>query len=164
MFPNRIGALKMEKTKVIKQAGPENAQALLELIHKSFKEFTKDFRPTPLTWTIQDLRENYHFWLVGYSSAEMDEIIGAVRHHGDGEHYTFDSLCVKPNYRATGMGTALVRAVEEVASAQRFDSIHIALRDSLRQNILFFQNRGYQYSKRFGHAHSIYSKQVVRFQ
>ena len=59
------------------------------------------------------------------------------------EDYYFGRLAVNPRYQRNGIGGMLIDDVESWAKSNRYRRVTCYVRIALRQNIAFFENRGY---------------------
>ena len=60
------------------------------------------------------------------------------------QDYYFGRLAVNPRYQHNGIGSMLVEDVESWAKSNGYQRVTCYVRIALRQNIAFFENRGYQ--------------------
>lgn len=60
------------------------------------------------------------------------------------ENYQFGRLAVNPRYQRNGIGGMLLEDVESWAKLNRFKRVTCDVRIALRQNVAFFENKGYQ--------------------
>jgi len=73
-------------------------------------------------------------------------LVGTVRFAFSGGLGEIHSLVVEEGYRGRGVGSSLLRAVEEIAAAHNLHAITITVPTILPQAITFYQRLGYKRS------------------
>ena len=82
--------------------------------------------------------------LVVFVAVSGEEIIGCVGFCPDGEGtLTLNRLAALPHARGQGIGTALVRAVEQVASERGYERVLLAASQFNLEVIPFYERLGY---------------------
>ena len=104
----------------IRDAEPENAEAIFELQRLAFRRqalLYDDPALPPLVQTLEELRTDFrtHTFLKAVTG---DRIVGSVRGRVEGDVCFVSRLIVHPEVQNRGVGKALMRAIEE-----RFDSV-----------------------------------------
>ncbi|MBN1283873.1 MAG: GNAT family N-acetyltransferase [Anaerolineae bacterium] len=109
---------------VIEPAHPEDAEAILALQKLAYLDeaaIHNEYNIPPLTQTLEGIADDFRrqFFL----KASIDgQIIGSVRAHVEGDTCFVGRLIVHPEHQNKGIGTRLMRAIEErFPGAKRFE-------------------------------------------
>ncbi len=100
----------------ISGAGPADAEAILaiqKLAYVSEARIYGDFGIPPLTQNLEELREEFARKAV-LKAAVGERLVGSVRGHLNGETCRVERLSVHPDYQGRGIGSALMRRLEQV--------------------------------------------------
>lgn len=77
--------------------------------------------------------------------AEDDDLaVGSARYTTEEEYVYVGRLAVLPSHRRRGVGSAMMRFLEEVASHAGRDAIRVGVRDSLPINVGLYRSLGYE--------------------
>jgi ribosomal protein S18 acetylase RimI-like enzyme len=128
----------------IVQANKEDLAKILEVQYKAFlreaEEFN-DFNIDPMTQTLEDMEEEYKTFTYLKAVDENGQIIGSIRGYvKNGTSYIGRTL-VHPDYQGRGVGTAMIKKLEQINSAPRYE-----INSSIRcpQNIRFYERLGFK--------------------
>lgn len=117
---------------------------ILEVQYKAFRkeaEEFNDFNIDPMTQTLEDMEEEYKTFTYLKAIDENGLIIGSIRGYvKNGTSYVGRTL-VHPDYQGQGIGTAMIKKLEQINSASRYEinsSIHCP------QNIRLYENLGFK--------------------
>ncbi|HNX90234.1 MAG TPA: GNAT family N-acetyltransferase [Candidatus Omnitrophota bacterium] len=98
----------------------------------------------PLTQTIEDLKEQFKTRTI-LKAVLKNKIVGTVRAYQDGGTCYIERLAVLSEARNQGIGTALLRKIEDMFAAERYELFTGA--KSLK-NIALYQKQGYRIFKK----------------
>ncbi len=103
-------------------------------------EVTGDYHMEPLTQTVESIRADFARMVV-LKAVQDGRIVGSVRAHQDEGTVTIRRLIVEPALHGQGIGSQLLRAVEECfPDCERYELF--TARQSPR-NVRFYSRRGY---------------------
>ena len=129
---------------MIEKAIVQDAESILslqKLAYRSEAEIYEDFSIPPLTQSLEEIQKDFetHFFL---KAVIHEELIGSVRAHlKEGTCYV-GRLIVHPKYQHQGIGTQLMRRIEEIfREAQRFE---IFTGHQSRRNLHLYEKLGYR--------------------
>jgi GNAT superfamily N-acetyltransferase len=109
---------------IIAGATISDARAILDLqriAYQSEARLYDDWSIPPLIESLEDLRSEFS-WKVFLKATLGDLIVGSVRSSFDGCTCIVGRLIVHPRHQRTGIGTALLRAIEKrFPEAERFE-------------------------------------------
>jgi ech hydrogenase subunit C len=118
--------------------------ALQKLAYQGEAEIYNDFSLSPLTQTLEELRNDFKDKLF-LKSVMHDKIIGSVRAFIDQGTCHIGRLIVHPSYQNYGLGKKLLQKIEETfPQAIRFE---VFIGHKSRRNIYFYQKAGYKVFK-----------------
>jgi ribosomal protein S18 acetylase RimI-like enzyme len=73
-----------------------------------------------------------------------DEVVGSARFQAYPDYVYIGRVGVIPSHRGKGVGSALMRGIEEIARERGFDQIQLIVRMSLPENLDFYKRLGYE--------------------
>ncbi len=124
-------------------AGDADAAEILALQKRAYAleaEVTGDYHMEPLTQTVESIRADFARMVV-LKAVQDGRIVGSVRAHQDEGTVTIRRLIVEPALHGQGIGSQLLRAVEEsFPDCERYELF--TARQSPR-NVRFYSRRGY---------------------
>jgi len=128
----------------IDRASPGDANevlALQKLAYQSEAELNGDWTIPPLTQTLSEIQSEYET-KVFLKAVCGDKIIGSVRASQNSGTCQVGRLIVHPDYQGRGIGTLLMKRIEEAFScAERFELFTSTKSTS---NIRLYRRMGYQ--------------------
>lgn len=131
----------------IEQATITDAEEILslqKLCYVSEAEIYNDFNIPPLTQTLEEITkefDNYMFLKV----IDNSRIVGSVRAAVNGDICTIYKLIVHPEYQNKGIGSSLIKKVEESFNNKRFE---IFTGHRSEKNLYLYQKMGYEIYKK----------------
>ncbi len=124
-------------------AGDADAADILALQKRAYAleaEVTGDYHMDPITQTLESIRADFARMVV-LKAVEDGRILGSVRAHEDDGIVTIRRLIVEPELHGRGIGSQLLREIEErFPTCQRYALF--TARQSPR-NVRFYARRGY---------------------
>ena len=103
-------------------------------------EVTGDYHMEPLTQSLESIRADFARMVV-LKAVEDGRIVGSVRAHQDDGTVTIRRLIVEPELHGRGIGSELLRAIEDrFPTCERYELF--TARQSPR-NVRFYARRGY---------------------
>ena len=127
----------------IAKANKEDLPIILEVQHKAFRreaEEFNDFNIEPMTQTIEELEEEFRTFTYLKAVNENGQIIGSIRGYVKGGTSYIGKTLVHPDYQGQGIGTAMIKKLEEINSAPRYE-INASIR--CPQNIRLYEKLGF---------------------
>lgn len=128
---------------LIVKAAPKDAEAILTLQREAYQSEARlynDWTIPPLTQTLEELREEFRTSVV-LTAVTNDSLVGAVRAHMAEGVVHIGRLIVTPAEQRKGIGSALLRNVEELfPSAARFE---LFTGSRSEDNIRLYRKHGY---------------------
>lgn len=132
---------------IITEASVADAQEILDLqklAYQSEAEIYNDFSLSPLTQTLEELKEDFRDKIF-LKSIMHDKIVGSVRAYVENDTCHVGRLVVHPNYQNYGLGRKLMHKIHtRFADSARFE---VFTGDKSRRNIYFHQRLGYKIFK-----------------
>lgn len=128
----------------IRQAERSDLKSVLELqilAYQSEAELLNNYKIPPLLETLADLELEFDSGIVLKMEEENGKIIGSVRGYEERGTFFIGKLMVHPDYRGRGLGTELLRRVEELIPAKRLE---LFTSDKSVKNIQLYERVGYQ--------------------
>ncbi len=129
---------------IITRASIEDARAILALqriAYQSEARLYRDWSIPPLTQSLEDLRSEFSR-IVFLKATLGDMIVGSVRGSFDGCTCTVGRLIVHPRHQRSGIGTALLQAIETCfPEAERFE---LFTGEQSEGNIRLYTGLGYR--------------------
>ena len=109
---------------VIEQADTGDAEIILDIQKEAYRseaELHNDFNIPPLTQTLEEMRKDFEKQLFLRAVVE-GEIVGSVRAYEEEGTCYIGRLIVRPEFQDRGIGTMLMKEIEERFSrAERFE-------------------------------------------
>lgn len=127
----------------IELASVEDAEAILrlqQLAYQSEARFYQDWSLPPLTQTLDSLRQEFSCSVV-LKALWGQLLVGSVRARQEGDLCTVHRLIVHPDYQRRGIGSRLLRAIEDhFPAASRFE---LFTGSQSLSNLRLYQRYGY---------------------
>ena len=128
-------------------AGPDEAAAIVELLHSAFQEYVGVLDPPSGVHkeTVAGVRERIKtaHWVL----AERDGTpVSCVMYENHGDYIYLGRLGVPPALRGSGIGSALIDYVEARALAEGVTRVQLSVRLVLEDNRAMYKRRGYRTS------------------
>ena len=127
----------------ISLAAPEDLETILAIQHVAFlpeAELHNDLSIPPLTETLDALRADLSK-KVFLKASVAGELVGSIRGSQEGATCFVERLSVRQDHRNRGIGTALMRAIEErFPTARRFE---LCTGVKSENNIRLYRKLGY---------------------
>jgi ribosomal protein S18 acetylase RimI-like enzyme len=141
-----IGAL------AIRDAGPEDAALLLELMRHAFAEYRGALQPESSVF-VETAAVIAHKLAEGggFVAMQHETPIGCVIAEALGDRGYLGRLAVLPDARQRGVATRLVRSAEEFVRARDLPRIELNVRIALPGNVALFRSLGYRETARRAH-------------
>lgn len=128
----------------IEKAERPDLSRILEVQRLAFTREAEEFRDfaiEPMTQTLADLEREFETFLFLKAVDERGEIIGSTRGHVEVGTSYIGKTFVHPDFQGHGIGSQLIRALEDLNRAQRYE-----INSSIRcpQNIRLYESLGYR--------------------
>jgi ribosomal protein S18 acetylase RimI-like enzyme len=130
----------------------EDADAILELQKTAFlseAELNNDMNIDPMTQTLEELRNDFKSNIFMKISIDR-KIVGTVRGQRNGNTCTIYRLAVDPNFQGLGIGTRLMKSMENYFSD--CPKIEVFTGSNSRKNIYYYKKLGYVQTKTEQHG------------
>ena len=128
----------------IQRAIPTDAALLREIKIRAFAEegrLSGSMEIPPLTEELAAIELDIRNQTV-LTARDADRIIGSARGIVAGAVCTIRAVCVEPSFQKLGIGTALLRAVEQAhPNTERFE---LTTNTLVPGNVAYYERRGYQ--------------------
>ena len=128
----------------IVKAGPEDLEMILKLQYLAFQveaRIWQNYQLKPLVETLAEIRQEYDAGPVLKAVLDDGTLVGSVRGYvEDGTLYIL-KLIVHPDFQGQGIGTALVRAIEELHPGLRYE-LYTSCRSE--RNLRLYEKLGYR--------------------
>lgn len=135
---------------VLRLAGPANALAFHGVMMAAGMDPRSSWsrtRPEDVAWSLGQGG--------GFLAWEGERAVGCVGWRPDGpETLTLNKLATLPDMRGQGIGTALVRAVEEVAAQDGYLRVLLAVSQYNLEAVPFYERLGYRVDAGAAYAHA----------
>jgi ribosomal protein S18 acetylase RimI-like enzyme len=136
----------MTSSIVLRDATADDVPVLTAAIRTAFEEYRGVLTPPSGSHNESEDSVAEKLQRGGGLLAYVDEVLaGVVLYYPDGDGSLYlGRLAVLPDFRRSGVGKALVDAVEARAKQSGFPRIRVGVRVPLTANQAFFEGRGYQ--------------------
>lgn len=145
---------------ILYEAGPDDASAVVELLHAAFREYFGVLDPPSSVHaeTVESVREKLKtvHWVLAERQGTR---VGCVMYENRGEYIYLGRLSVPPAFRGRGIGSALLDCVEARAIAEGVTRVRLGVRLVLKENRAMYERRGYRvigYETHAGYAEPTY--------
>jgi ribosomal protein S18 acetylase RimI-like enzyme len=132
----------------IELATPEQAHLVHQAMRDAYAEYDGTLIPPSgaLRETIADVQQAM---TKGGALLAWDdgEVVGSARFETYPDYLYIGRVGVTPAYRGKGVGSALMRRIEEIARERGFRQIQLIVRMSLPENLDFYRHLGYEVTK-----------------
>lgn len=114
--------------------------ALQKLAYQSEAAIYNDYEIPPLTQSLEGIRSQFadHTFL---KAIEDGQIVGSVRARSDGQTCYIGRLIVHPDYQNRGIGSALLKEIERIQKAERYE---LFTGSKSKRNLYFYNKHGYR--------------------
>jgi GNAT superfamily N-acetyltransferase len=131
---------------VIRRAGPEDAQAIAEVLHQSFLEFKPLYTDGGFAATTPNAEQVLVRMREGpvWVALREGEPLGTVAAIAKGESVYIRGMAVRPTARGSGAGAALLRQVEEWAASERYTRLFLSTTPFLASAIRLYERFGFR--------------------
>lgn len=137
----------------IRLATEQDIPGLTTLIRKAFAEYEGKLDPPSSAKHESEQRVKAELNEGGALVYEQaGEIVGCVFYNLYEEHIYLRRLSVAPEHRRQGIASALLEAGEEFGRSQKLPEARLSVRIVLKDNIDFYQRRGYRHFSYGTHA------------
>lgn len=129
--------------RIVKASAADLAQ-ILELQYLAYQSeaaLLNNYDIPPLKQSLSDLQKEYECGTVLKAVDEAGGIVGSVRAYREKDSVFVGKLIVHPQHRRRGIGSALLREIEAVCPADRYE---LFTSDKSGDNIRLYQRCGYQ--------------------
>ena len=128
---------------MITEAEFADLEQILELQYLAYQSeaiLYNDFSIPPLTQTIGEIRQEYEKCIFLKATSNNGDIIGSVRASIDSDTAYIGRLIVHPEAQGQGIGTRLMKAIEQKCAATRYE---LFTGDKSIKNLRFYEHLGY---------------------
>lgn len=122
----------------------EDLQMILELQFLSYQSEAKllnNYEIPPLKQTLVEIQNEYENGIILKAIDDCGKIIGSVRAYQKCDSVYIGKLIVHPEQQNKGIGTALLREIETVCPAARYE---LFTSDKSQNNLKLYKKLGYQ--------------------
>ena len=130
----------------IRDATANDMSALVDTVRASYAEYSGVLQPP--SGALSESLESVHKSLSAGSAflAEIDgRPVGCVFCRPEGSDLFLFRLGVLPEQRGLGVGSALIKAVEELAARSGIERVRLATRLAIPKNIEYYKALGYEH-------------------
>jgi PPOX class probable F420-dependent enzyme len=129
----------------VEAATDADAPEVLASMRRAFAEYQDTLKPpsSALDETVDDVRAAMARG-GAFVARDGGRVVGSARYQFRGDHTYCERVSVDRDYRGRGVGTALMRAVEEAARTAGHAEVRIGVRASLPANLRFYEDLGYR--------------------
>lgn len=131
----------------IEQATITDAEEILslqKLCYVSEAEIYNDFNIPPLTQTLEEIKKEFDKYIF-FKVIDSNKIVGSVRAAVNGDICTIYKLIVHPDCQNKGIGSSLIKKVEETYHNKRYE---IFTGHRSEKNLYLYQKIGYMIFKK----------------
>ena len=131
---------------VIRRAGPEDAQAIAEVLRQSFLEFKPLYTDgafaatTPDAEQVLDRMREGPVWVALREGVPLGTVAATVK----GESVYIRGMGVLPTARGSGAGAALLKQIEEWAARKGYNRLFLSTTPFLASAIQLYERLGFQ--------------------
>lgn len=119
----------------------EEILKLQYLAYQSEAQLVNDFNIQPLTQTLEELMDEYEKGVIYKAVDDKGQIIGSVRGYVRDGTIHIGKLMVHPNFQGRGIGTSLLRHIENEHKGLRKE---LFTSDRSIRNIKLYERNGYK--------------------
>jgi len=119
----------------------EEILKLQYLAYQSEAQLVNDFNIQPLTQTLEELMDEYEKGVIYKAVDDKEQIIGSVRGYVRDGTIHIGKLMVHPNFQGRGIGTSLLRHIENEHKGLRKE---LFTSDRSIRNIKLYERNGYK--------------------
>lgn len=135
---------KSNQIQKVKKKDLEEILALQKLSYQSEAELNNDFNIPPLTQTLDEIRAEFE-QATFLKVTDGEKIIGSVRAHEKDGTCHIGRLIVHPDFQNRGIGSRLLKAIEEKFNCKRFE---LFTGERSERNLYLYKKFGYREFKR----------------
>ena len=146
----------------ILRAEPEDADAMLAIQKRSFEaeaRAVQDWDIPPMTETLESVLEHIESACV-LKAVDEGRVVGSIRGNFRGTVCSIHRLSVDQAYRGNGLGSALLRAIEQAhPEASGFE---LTTNAAMEANVRFYLRHGYRVEAHVRYAETIMLVQMAK--
>lgn len=127
-------------------ATPADAPAIRALVLEAYAKWVPVIGREPMPMSADyDLAVQKHRFRLAYLG---DELAGLIETDTQPDHIWIENIAVRPDRQAKGLGSVLLRAVEDEARALGLPELRLLTNAALESNIRLYQNFGFRLHRR----------------
>ena len=124
-------------------ASPSDSNLMCQLMHKAFAIYTH-----PVSSALQETSESIKKELHTNEQAvllftDKNQLVAMVRFKQTLEGIHFHRFCVHPSFQGSGLGSRLLKSLEEYAHSQGIQRLICKVRSNALENINFYEKNGF---------------------
>jgi ribosomal protein S18 acetylase RimI-like enzyme len=129
---------------LIQRAEPNDLAVILSLQYLAYQSEARlinDWTIQPLTQTLREVEAEYQKGVILKAIDDAGQIIGSVRGHIEDGTCHIGKLIVNPEHQRQGIGTKLLRAIEEACPRPRYE---LFTSSKSLNNLRLYERLGYK--------------------
>jgi molybdopterin-guanine dinucleotide biosynthesis adapter protein len=126
----------------IRRGGALDAEAIRNLTRQVYAKWIPSIGREPFPMTADFNAAVLNHWIDLLE--ENGKLLGLVETIPYADHLFVENLAVAENNQGSGLGTTLLRHVEDLARAARLPDVQLSTNKAFATNVAFYQKRGYE--------------------